>query len=107
MMNTHGFYQPSTRVSWEAHDAYSTFKRWRKEVERIVDGPLATQSDDAKINHIYIWAGAQAEMLIDARLAETTDLRSRNLLSYWMSYKLASLILPNSEKPERSSTPCD
>ena len=74
-MDTHGFYQPSTRVNWDAQDAYSTFKRWRKEVERIVDGPLATQTDAAKINHIYIWAGAQAEILIDARRGESPDLK--------------------------------
>ena len=31
---------------------------WRKEVEKIINGPLASRSDKVKINHVYIWAGA-------------------------------------------------
>lgn len=48
---------------------------WRKEVERILGGPLAARSDRVKINHVYIWAGAHAESLIDARLNEDPELR--------------------------------
>ena len=48
---------------------------WQKEVERILDGPLASRSDKVKINHVYIWAGAHAESLIEARTSEDPDIR--------------------------------
>ena len=39
-------------------------------MERIINGPLASRSDKVKLNHVYIWAGAQAESLIEARTSE-------------------------------------
>jgi hypothetical protein len=51
-------------------------------VERIVGGPLATQVDAVKLNHVYIWAGAQAEMLIDVPLGETPDLRIETVTQF-------------------------
>ena len=61
-------YMPQTKVDWTSNNASSPFKLWRKEVERIIGGPLASRSDRVKINHIFIWAGAHAESLIEARL---------------------------------------
>ena len=68
-------YMPQTKVDWTSNNASSQFKLWRKEVERIIGGPLASRSDRVKINHIYIWAGAHAESLIEARLNEDPELR--------------------------------
>ena len=63
------------KVDWTSNNASSQFKLWRKEVERIIDGPLASRSDRVKINHIYIWAGAHAESLIEAKQNEDPTLR--------------------------------
>ena len=46
----------------------------RKEVERIIGGTLASRSDRVKLSHVYTWAGAQAESLIDARINEDPEL---------------------------------
>lgn len=67
-------YMPQTKVDWTSTNAYTQFQLWRKEVERIVDGPLAGKSNAVKLNHIYIWAGALAERLIDAKTAENPGL---------------------------------
>ena len=69
-----GYYVPQTKVDWTSNDASSQFKLWRKEVERIINGPLASRSDRVKLNHVYIWAGAHAESLIEARLNENPEL---------------------------------
>ena len=50
-----GHYMPQTKVDWTSNSASSQFKLWRKEVERIIGGPLAARSDRVKLNHIYIW----------------------------------------------------
>ena len=68
-------YVPQTKVDWTSNNASSQFKLWRKEVERIIDGALASRSDRVKINHIYIWAGAHAESLIEAKQNEDPTLR--------------------------------
>ena len=68
-------YMPQTKVDWTSNNASSQFKLWRKEVERIIGGPLAFRSDRVKMNHIYCWAGAHAEYLIEARLNEDPELR--------------------------------
>ncbi len=67
-------YTPHTKVDWEADDSILHFKKWRKEVERIVNGPLNEDDDAVKINHIFIWACGNAENLIDASLSEDSDL---------------------------------
>ena len=67
-------YKPQTKVDWTSSDAYPQFKLWRKEVERIIGGPLAGKSDPVKLNHVYIWAGAHAEQLIEARINEDPTL---------------------------------
>ena len=63
-------------------NVFSQFKFWRKEVERIIIGPLASRSDKVKLNHVYIWAGAQAESLIEARTSEdpTINISSPSIL---------------------------
>lgn len=63
-------YIPHTKIDWTANNVFAQFKLWRKEVERIIGGPLAEKTDEVKINHIYIWAGAHAETLIEARQNE-------------------------------------
>ena len=68
-------YMPQTKVDWTSNTASSQFKLWRKEVERIIGSPLASRSDQVKINHIFIWAGAHAESLIEASLNEDPELR--------------------------------
>ena len=69
------YYVSQTKVDWTSNNASSQFKLWRKEVERITDGPLASRSDRVKLNHVYIWAGAHAELLIEARMNEDPELR--------------------------------
>ena len=68
-------YVPQTKVDWTSSTAFSQFKKWRKEVERILGGPLAARSDRVKLNHVYIWPGAHAESLIEARLNKDPELR--------------------------------
>ena len=70
MAEANSCYVPQTKVDWTSASAYLQFRRWRKEAERILNGPLAARSDKVKVNHIYIWAGAHAESLIEARVAE-------------------------------------
>ncbi len=74
-MAAESHYVPLTKVDWTPNSAASQFKLWRKEVERIIDGPLASRSDRVKLNHIYIWAGAHAESLMEARQNEDPELR--------------------------------
>ena len=64
-----------TKVDWTSDNASWQFKLWRKGVERIIGGPLAARSDRVKLNHIYIWPGAHAESLIEARYNEDPELR--------------------------------
>ena len=61
-------YTPQTKGDWISVNATSQFKLLRKEGERIIGGPLASRSDGVKLNHVYTWASAQAESLIDARI---------------------------------------
>ena len=68
-------YMPQTKVDWTSNNASSQFKLWRKDVERIIGGPLVSRSDRVKTSHIYIWAGANAESPIEARLNEDPELR--------------------------------
>ena len=68
-------YAPQTKVDWTSKDAFPQFELWKKEVERIIDGPFASRSDKVKMNHIFIWGGAHAEALIEARLNEDPTLR--------------------------------
>ena len=68
-------YMPQTKVNWTSNNASSQFKLWRKDVERIIGGPLVSRSDRVKTSHIYFWAGANAESPIEARLNEDRELR--------------------------------
>ena len=68
-------YVPQTKVDWASNNASSQFRMWRKEAERIINGPLQARSDKVKLNHLYIWAVAHAESLIEARLNEDPELR--------------------------------
>ena len=43
-----GHYMPQTKVDWTSNNASSQFKLWRKEVERIIGGPLAARSNRVK-----------------------------------------------------------
>ena len=72
-------YRPQTRVKWNSSDAFGQFKLWRKEIERIINGPLASLSDEVKINHVYIWAGAHAETLIEAKLGENPQIEIKTV----------------------------
>lgn len=74
-MAAESHYVPQMKVDLTSNNAASEFKLWRKEVERIIDGPLASRSDRVKLNHIYIWAGAHAESLMEARQNEDPELR--------------------------------
>ena len=68
------YYVPQTKIDWKSNDAISQFQLWKKEVNRIINGPLATKSNAVKVNHIFIWAGAHAESLIEARQREDPNL---------------------------------
>ena len=54
-------YAPQSKVDWTSGNAYSQFRLWHKEVERIIKGPMHGDDESVKINTIYIWAGAHAE----------------------------------------------
>ena len=60
-------YRPQTKVEWTSSEAYLQFRSWRKEVERIINGPLHAENDAVKLNTVYIWAGSHAETLVEAR----------------------------------------
>ena len=68
-------YVPQTKVEWTSKEAYSQFRMWRKEVERILNGPMHKDNDSVKLNTVYIWAGAHAETLVEASQAEDPDLK--------------------------------
>ncbi len=77
-------YTPQTKVDWEADDSIFAFKTWRKEVERILSGPLNEGDDSIKVNTIFIWAGGNAEALVEARQAEDESAKvdtPKNLLN--------------------------
>ena len=61
-------------MEWTSKGAHEQFRRWKKEVERIVGGPLADAPDAVKLNHIYMWAGANAEQLVEAKQSEDPEL---------------------------------
>jgi len=65
---------PSTKVDWRSNQAYPQFRMWRREVTRIVNGPMAKEKDPVKLNTVFIWAGAYVETLVEAREAEDPDL---------------------------------
>ena len=70
-----GVYIPQTKVDWTSESAYSQFRLWRREVDRIINGPLAGKTNAVKLNHVYIWAGAHAEQLIEARTSEDPSIK--------------------------------
>ena len=53
-------YAPQTKVDWRSNQAYTQFRMWKKEVERIINGPMKDTNDSVKLNTVYIWAGAYA-----------------------------------------------
>ena len=65
-----GNYVPGRKVDWTSTSAFAQFQQWKNEVERIIGGPLASKSNPVKVNHIFIWAGAHAESLIEAKKGE-------------------------------------
>ena len=71
-------YRPQTSVNWKSKDAIHTFKVWKKEVLRILNGPMAKSDDMVKVNHVFIWAGGDAEVLIEAKQAEDPTLEIKN-----------------------------
>ena len=71
-------YRPQTSVNWKSKDAIHTFKVWKKEVIRILNGPMAKSDDMVKVNHVFIWAGGDAEVLIEAKQAEDPTLEIKN-----------------------------
>ena len=72
-------YRPLTTVDWTSREAHTQFTRWKKEVTRIVDGPMAGDEDAVKLNTVYIWAGAEAEQLVEAKQAENPALKVENV----------------------------
>ena len=71
-------YRPMTTVDWASNQAFAQFRLWRKEVERILNGPMNGEDDEVKLNTVYIWAGAHAETLVEASQAEEPDLKIDN-----------------------------
>ena len=74
-MATSAVYVPQTQVDWRSKDAIQQFRIWRKEVERILGGPMDGQSAKVMLNHVYIWAGGEAETLVEAKEAEDPSIR--------------------------------
>ena len=73
-MATSAVYVPQTKVDWRSKDAIQQFRIWRKEVERILGGPMDGQSAKVMLNHVYIWAGGEAETLVEAKEAENPSI---------------------------------
>ena len=69
------FYQPKTEVKWNSPEAFTQFQRWKREVNRILNGPLKSKEEDEKVNHVFIWAGAEAEDLVDSKTKEDPSLK--------------------------------
>ena len=69
------YYKPQTQVDWNSKEAYSQYRLWRKEVLRIVNGPLHDKDNGVKLNHVFIWAGAYVEELVEAKQAECPELK--------------------------------
>ena len=72
-------YKPQSKVDWASSQAYVQFRMWRKEVERIINGPLHAKEDTVKLNTVFIWAGAHAETLVEARQAEDPELEIKTV----------------------------
>ena len=70
-----GFYQPKTEVQWNTSEAFGQFQKWKREVTRILDGPLEAKGDKVKVNHVFIWAGADAEELVESKKKEDPSLK--------------------------------
>ena len=68
-------YMPQTKVAWCAKDSLQNFKVWRREVERIIGGPMKDNEEDVNLNHVFIWAGGEAETLAEAKQAEDPALK--------------------------------
>ena len=47
------YYKPQTQVDWNSKEAYSQYRLWRKEVLRIVNGPLHDKDKGVKLNHVF------------------------------------------------------
>lgn len=52
-------YKPQTKVEWGSNQAYPQFRMWRKEVERIINGPMFNDPDSVKLNTVYIRPSAR------------------------------------------------
>ena len=63
-------YSPKTTVDWTSSTCYEQYHSWKREVERIMGGPYNDLDKDVQLNHAFIWAGAEAEKLVDAWKAE-------------------------------------
>ena len=68
-------YTPRTIVDWTSNQTYQQFRLWRKEVQRIVNGPMSKDADSVKLNTVFIWAGAHAEQLVEAKQDEDPNLK--------------------------------
>ena len=60
-------YMPQNKIEWTSNQAYSQICLWKKEVERIYIGPMSGNDHAVKLYTVYIWAGAYAETLMDAK----------------------------------------
>ena len=67
-------YRTQTKVECTSSEAYPQFRSWRKEVERIINGPLHPDNYTVKLNTVYIWVGACNETLVEERQAEDPTL---------------------------------
>ena len=66
-------YKPKKLLRRPSKGAYAQFRRWKKEVERIVGCLLADATDAVKLNHVYISAGANAYQHVQARQSEDSQ----------------------------------
>ena len=84
-----GQYTPKTTVDWRSREGFRQFHLWKSEVERILNGPLEDRSESVKVNHVYIWAGGQAEQLVKSRKKErpnTSDATVKGLMDILESF---------------------
>ena len=113
-----GSYIPATKVDWTSTSAFAQFQLWRKEVERIIGGPLANKSNPVKVNQFFFLSGPVPMWNLLSRRRRTRIHRSTSrprlisLISYRvvlrtaLSFERCAATFATSETDYSSPTSC-
>lgn len=66
-------YKPLSKVDWASSQAYVQFRIWRKEVERIINGPMHAEDDTGNLSTVFIWVVAHVARLVGVRQRTQND----------------------------------